>query len=53
MGRRLSGPSARTRDAQPLPLSTQHNSSLTNDRNNSVSQHDELIHFVSGCKYFK
>ncbi|XP_025420647.1 MAPK regulated corepressor interacting protein 2 isoform X2 [Sipha flava] len=48
MGRRLSGPSARTRDAQPLPLSTQHNSSLTNDRNNSVSQHDELIHFVSG-----
>lgn len=50
MGRRVSGTSARTRDAQPLPLSTQHNSS-TNDRNNSVSQHDELIHFVSGCKY--
>lgn len=52
MGRRLSGPSSRTRDAQPLPLSTQHNSSSTNDRNN-VSQHDELIHFVGGCKYIK
>lgn len=52
MGRRLSGPSSRTRDAQPLPLSTQHNSSSSNDRN-SVSQHDELIHFVGGCKYIK
>lgn len=50
MGRRLTGPSARTRDAQPLPLPTQHNSSVTNDRNN-LSQHDELIHFVGGCKY--
>lgn len=49
MGRRLSGPSSRTRDTQPLPLSTQHNSPLTNDRN-SVSQHDELIHFVGACK---
>lgn len=48
MGRRLSGP-ARTRDAQPLPISSQHNSMLTNDRN-SVSQHDELIHFVGECK---
>ncbi|XP_060842458.1 LOW QUALITY PROTEIN: MAPK regulated corepressor interacting protein 2 [Rhopalosiphum padi] len=47
MGRRLTGPSARTRDAQPLPLTTQHNSSTTNDRNN-LSQHDELIHFVGG-----
>lgn len=51
MGRRLTGPSARTRDAQPLPISTQHNSSTTNDRNN-LSQHDELIHFVGGCKYY-
>jgi len=51
MGRRLTGPSARTRDAQPLPLTTQHNSSTTNDRNN-LSQHDELIHFVGGCKYY-
>jgi len=51
MGRRLTGPSARTRDAQPLPLATQHNSSVTNDRNN-LSQHDELIHFVGGCKYY-
>lgn len=50
MGRRLTGP-ARTRDAQPLPLSAQHNSS-SNDRNN-VSQHDELIHFVGDCKYNK
>lgn len=50
MGRRLSGPSARTRDAQPLPISTQHNSSSTNDRN-SISQHDELINFVGECKY--
>lgn len=51
MGRRLSGgPSSRTRDAaQPVPLSTQHNSTLTNDRNN-MSQHDELIHFVGDCK---
>lgn len=50
MGRRLSGPSSRTRDTQSVPLLTQHNSSLTNDRN-SVSQHDELIHFVGDCKY--
>lgn len=51
MGRRLSGaPASRTRDAaQPAPLSTQHNSSPTNDRNN-MSQHDELIHFVGDCK---
>lgn len=51
MGRRLTGPSARTRDSQPPPVSTQHNSSATNDRNN-LSQHDELIHFVGGCKYY-
>lgn len=51
MGRRLSGPSARTRDAQPLPLPTQHNLPSANDRNSSVSQHDELIHFVGDCKY--
>ncbi|VVC39499.1 Hypothetical protein CINCED_3A017966 [Cinara cedri] len=46
MGRR-SGPgsSARTRDAQPLPLNIQHNSLTTNDRS-GVSQHDELINFV-------
>lgn len=50
MRRRLSGPSARTRDSQPLPLTTQHNSSSTNDRN-SISQHDELINFVGDCKY--
>lgn len=51
MGRR-SGPgsSARTRDAQPLPLNIQHNSSTTNDRS-GVSQHDELINFVGDCKY--
>jgi len=51
MGRRLTGPSARSRDAQPLPIPTQHNSLATNDRNN-LSQHDELIHFVGGCKYY-
>lgn len=50
MGRRLSGSSARTRDAQPLPLNTQHNSTMANDRS-SVSQHDELINFVGDCKY--
>lgn len=50
MGRRLSGSSTKTRDAQPLPLNTQHNSTLTNDRS-SVSQHDELINFVGDCKY--
>lgn len=50
MGRRLSGPSARSRDTQPSPVSTQHNTSITNDRN-SVSQHDELINFVGDCKY--